>query len=151
MLVKEVAEKLGLKILAAGQDQEVTSGYVSDLLSDVIANAEEGCLWITVQRHLNIVAVAQLKKLAGIILSRGSEPEAAVLARAEQEGLFVLSDPRGFVHRRRQALRPDLRRRMMRAVARSCSQRYHSFSLIDRRLAWKLKRSISRITNSTGN
>ena len=93
MLVKEVAEKLGLKILAAGQDQEVTGGYVSDLLSDVIANAEEGCLWITVQRHLNIVAVAQLKKLAGIILSRGSEPDAAVLARAEQEGLFVLSTP----------------------------------------------------------
>ena len=91
MLVKEVAEKLGLKVLASGHDQEVTSGYVSDLLSDVIANAEEGCLWITVQRHLNIVAVAQFKKLAGIILSRGSEPETAVLARAEQEGLFVLS------------------------------------------------------------
>jgi predicted transcriptional regulator len=93
MLVKEVAEKLGLKILAAGQDQEVTSGYVSDLLSDVIANAEEGCLWITVQRHLNIVAVAQLKKLAGIVLSRGSAPDASVLARAAQEGLFILSTP----------------------------------------------------------
>ena len=91
MVVKEVAEKLGLKVLAAGADQPVTGGYVSDLLSDVIANAEEGCLWITVQRHLNIVAVAQLKKLAGIILSRGSEPDAAVLARAEQEGLFILS------------------------------------------------------------
>jgi hypothetical protein len=93
MLVKEIAEKLELKILAVGQDQPVTSGYVSDLLSDVIANAEEGCLWITVQRHLNIVAVAQLKKLAGIVLSRGCEPDAAVLARAEQEGLFILSTP----------------------------------------------------------
>ncbi|MBN2345712.1 MAG: serine kinase [Candidatus Aminicenantes bacterium] len=91
MLVKEVAEKLGLRALVAGRDQEVTGGYASDLLSDVIANAEEGCLWITVQRHLNIVAVAQLKKLAGIVLSRGNEPDAAVLARAEQEGLFILS------------------------------------------------------------
>jgi hypothetical protein len=91
MLVKEVAGKLGLKVLASGSEQEVRSGYVSDLLSDVIANAEEGCLWITVQRHLNIVAVAQLKKLAGIILSRGSEPGGPVLARAEQEGLFLLS------------------------------------------------------------
>jgi hypothetical protein len=61
MRIKEVAEKLGLKILSAGTDQEVLSGYVSDLLSDVIANAEEGCLWITVQRHLNIIAVALLK------------------------------------------------------------------------------------------
>ena len=91
MLVKEVAEKLGLKILTAGTDQEVLSGYVSDLLSDVIANAEEGCLWITVQRHLNVVAVAKLKKLAGIVLSSGIEPEAAVLDRAKQEGIFVLS------------------------------------------------------------
>jgi len=91
MRVKEVAEKLGLKILSAGVDGQILGGYVSDLLSDVIANAEEGCLWITVQRHLNIVAVAQLKKLAGIVLSRGSEPDAAVLERAAQEGLFILS------------------------------------------------------------
>ena len=91
MLVKEVAEKLGLKILASGKDQEVLGGYVSDLLSDVIANAEEGWLWITVQRHMNVVAVAQLKKLAGIILSRGIEPEVAVIAKAEQEGVFVFS------------------------------------------------------------
>lgn len=91
MLVKEVAENLGLKILSAGTDGEVQGGYVSDLLSDVIANAEEGYLWITMQKHLNVVAVAQLKKLAGIIISHGGEPEVAVLARARQEGLFVLS------------------------------------------------------------
>jgi len=90
-MVHEVAEKLGLKVLSAGAEQQVTGGYVSDLLSDVIANAEEGCLWITVQRHLNIVAVAQLKKLAGIIISSGIEPEAAVLERARHEGIFVLS------------------------------------------------------------
>jgi BioD-like phosphotransacetylase family protein len=46
-----------------------------------------------VQRHLNIVAVAQLKKLAGIIISSGIEPEAAVLERARLEGIFVLSAP----------------------------------------------------------
>jgi hypothetical protein len=91
MVVKEVAEKLGLKILSAGADQQVTGGYVSDLLSDVIANAEEGWLWITVQRHLNIIAVAQLKKLAGIIVSGGIEPDAPVLERASKEGVFVLS------------------------------------------------------------
>jgi predicted transcriptional regulator len=93
MMIKEVAEKLGLKVLSAGTDQQVTGGYVSDLLSDVIANAEEGCLWITVQRHLNIIAVAQLKKLAGIIISGGIDPDPAVLERAGKEGVFVLSAP----------------------------------------------------------
>ncbi len=90
MTVVEMADKLGLKTLVAGNDRPVTGGYVSDLLSDVIANAEEGHVWITVQRHLNIIAVAQLKKVAAVLLPRGSAPDAAVLERARQEGIVLL-------------------------------------------------------------
>jgi len=89
MTAKQVGEAIGLKVLVAGQDQTVTGGYTSDLLSDVIANADEGVLWITVQRHINIVAVAQLKKVAGIVLAGGAAPEAAVLEKARQEKLAV--------------------------------------------------------------
>jgi len=90
MVVSEVADRLGLRILAKGNDCPVTNGYVADLLSDVIANAEEGCVWITVQQHLNIIAVAQLKKVAAILLPRGGLPDARVLERAGKEGIFVL-------------------------------------------------------------
>ena len=90
MVVSEVADKLGLRILAKGNDCPVTGGYIADLLSDVIANAEEGHVWITVQRHMNIIAVAQLKKVAAILLPRDSIPDASVLERAGKEGIFML-------------------------------------------------------------
>ncbi len=90
MVVSEVAEKLGLRILARGCDSPVSGGYVADLLSDVIANAVEGCIWITVQQHLNIIAVAQLKKVAAILIPHGNLPDASVLERAGKEGIFML-------------------------------------------------------------
>jgi hypothetical protein len=90
MLASEMAEKLGLRILAKGNDYLVTDGYVADLLSDVIANAEEGCVWITVQKHLNIIAVAKLKKVAAVLIPRGSPPDASVVERAAKEGIFML-------------------------------------------------------------
>ena len=90
MVVSEVAEKLGLRILARGSDSPVSGGYVADLLSDVIANAAEGCIWITVQQHLNIIAVAQLKKVAAILLPHGSLPETGILERAGKEGIYML-------------------------------------------------------------
>ena len=95
MTVSELANKMGLRVLVQGNDSPVTDGYVSDLLSDVIANAEEGYVWITVQRHLNIIAVAQLKKMAAILLPRGDVPDAVVLDRAGKQGLFVLQGDTG--------------------------------------------------------
>ncbi|NPV30339.1 MAG: serine kinase [Firmicutes bacterium] len=93
MTVKEVAEALGLKVRsgAAKLDQEVSGVYVSDLLSDVMAHAQEGNIWITLQIHPNVIAVATLLNLAAVIISRGAEPEAATLSRADEEGIPVLT------------------------------------------------------------
>lgn len=90
MTVRELADKMGLRVLVEGNDRPVTDVYISDLLSDVIANAEEGNVWITVQRHMNIIAVAQLKKLAAILMPKGDAPEATVLERAGKEGIYML-------------------------------------------------------------
>ena len=74
---------------------EVEGGYASDLLSDVIAHAGEGDLWITLQTHQNVVAVASMKGLAGIVLVNSREPEAETLLRANEEKmpLFVSDLP----------------------------------------------------------
>ncbi len=93
--VQEVIDTLGLECLAKGAQQQITGGYTSDLLSDVIGGAEEGVLWITLQRHLNIVAVAQLKKVAGIILTQGAEPDPQVVAKAREEGIYLFRTPLG--------------------------------------------------------
>ncbi|UCE19194.1 MAG: serine kinase [Gemmatimonadota bacterium] len=95
MQLKEIFEKLDLEVKAGqdGLDHFVTGGYVSDLLSDVIANSRKCDLWITLQIHQNIVAVATLKELAGIILINGKEPADATISKAEAEGVPILVSP----------------------------------------------------------
>lgn len=72
---------------------DVRGGYASDLLSDVMANAQDGDVWVTMQKHVNTVAVAQLKNLAGIVIVNGRQPEADMVARAVQHGVAVITTP----------------------------------------------------------
>lgn len=92
MKVSELVEKLGLKVFSgqAGLENEVRGGYVSDLLSDVMGNAREGVVWITLQTHQNILAIASLKDLAAIILVKGFEPEEDTIEHSNKEGVPVL-------------------------------------------------------------
>ncbi len=92
MRLDELVRALGLKVYCAEGNlgREVRGGYVGDLLSDVMANSKEGDLWITRQVHQNIVAVASLKELAGIVLIQGSEPAPDTAAKAGAEGIPVL-------------------------------------------------------------
>jgi len=95
MTLRGISEELGLEVRCGhgSLDLEVTGGYVSDLLSDVIAHAEAGNLWITLQIHPNITAVAVLKELAGIVLINGREPEAETARKAGEEGIPILLSP----------------------------------------------------------
>jgi serine kinase of HPr protein (carbohydrate metabolism regulator) len=92
MKLMEIVEKLQLKVLTAKDrlDEEVTGGYTSDLLSDVIANSKEGNLWITLQTHQNTIAVAKLKDLAGIIIVNNREPDEDTLGKAQEENIPLL-------------------------------------------------------------
>jgi predicted transcriptional regulator len=93
MKTAEIIKRLDLKVLAGKCDlpSEITGGYVSDLLSDVIGNASEGQIWITLQTHQNIIAVASLKDLAAIIVVKGVVPEADTIEKANIENIPLLS------------------------------------------------------------
>lgn len=99
MDLKAIAATLNLKVFC-GQDRldtVVLDGYIGDLLSDVMANSKEGDLWITRQVHQNVIAVASLKDLAGIILVQGAEPAKDALEKALQENIPILgTDLYGF-------------------------------------------------------
>ena len=90
--VKELTEKLGLNSFTnnSGADTDVTGGYVSDLLSDVMGNAKEGQVWITLQAHLNVVAIASLREISAVILVKGVKPSKEVIKKAEEEDLALL-------------------------------------------------------------
>jgi hypothetical protein len=90
--LSELVEKLQLEVRTGANRLEVAvnRGYASDLMSDVMANAAEGDLWVTLQTHQNIVAVAVMKALAGIILVGGREPDETTLRKAEAEEVPIL-------------------------------------------------------------
>ena len=71
--------------------REITGGYVSDLLSDVMGNAGEGQAWITIMRHLNVVAVASLAGIGAIIFSNDILPDEAVIQKAEEESVPLVT------------------------------------------------------------
>ena len=91
MKLTELIQKLNLSVRSAkgNLEREVTGGYVSDLLSDVIAHSKEQNLWITLQVHQNIVAVASMKDLAGVVLVNGREPEQETIEKAEEENVAM--------------------------------------------------------------
>lgn len=95
MKLNELIDRLGLRTLAPGRDPAcaVCGGYCSDLLSDVMGNAEAGTIWITLQVHRNVVAVAALKEVAAVLLVNGAVPDEQTLAEARSEGVAVLSTP----------------------------------------------------------
>ena len=92
MKLQDIVKELDLDV-KSGQsrlDVDVSRGYVSDLMSDVIANTKTGDLWITLQVHINIVAVATMKELSGIILINNRQPEAETLEKAKGENIPIL-------------------------------------------------------------
>lgn len=93
MNLNDVVQNLGLEVKAGSDalDTEVNGGYVSDLMSDVIAHGREGDLWVTLQTHQNTIAVASLKGLAGIIIVNGRQPEADTLTKAGVENVVLLA------------------------------------------------------------
>ena len=92
MTLGEIVEtlKLDVRTCPSEIDRVVEGGYVSDLLSDVIAGAKEGEIWITLQLHQNIVAVAFLNNLAGIVIVGGREPDPDTLKKAEEQGVPIM-------------------------------------------------------------
>ncbi len=93
MELTTIIETLDLEVKTTGGDlsREVSGVYVSDLLSDVLAHAKEDDLWVTLQTHPNIVAVASMKDLSGIVLVNGRTPEDETLRKANEEEIPIMT------------------------------------------------------------
>ena len=95
MLVREMAQKLDLKVIAgsAALDRRISGGYSADLLSCVMARAKAGNVWATLQAHPNVIAVAALLELAAVIVTEDAPVAGEVIAKANAEGIALLSTP----------------------------------------------------------
>ena len=65
--------------------------YKRQLLSRVMSGCETGDAWITVQTHLNVLAVAELNEAACIIVPEGITVESVTAERAEEKNIAILS------------------------------------------------------------
>lgn len=92
MKVEEIIEKLNLTAFTGkkGLDRDVQGGYTCDLLSDVMGHSKAGQVWITLQTHKNVMAIASLRELAAVIIVNGLAPNADMLEQAEEENIPVL-------------------------------------------------------------
>ena len=94
MDLQQIIDQLNLTVLTELRDFASiapTGGYSSDLLSCVMAGAKKGHLWITLQAHLNIVAVAALNEVGAVIITENAQPDAASIVKANQQGVILLS------------------------------------------------------------
>jgi predicted transcriptional regulator len=91
--VRDIVEKLECEVAAgAGSlDNHVSFGYSSDLLSDVMAGAGQGDVWVTVQIHQNIVAVASLTGVSAVVVAGGANPAHETVLKADEEGIPLLT------------------------------------------------------------
>ncbi len=72
-------------------EADLAGCYISDLLSDVLAHASPGMMWLTVQIHRNVISCAMTKDIGAILFTCGRKPDEAVVAEAEAEGIVLLS------------------------------------------------------------
>lgn len=92
MKVSDLVDNLGLVVYSGkkGLERTIKGGYASDLLSDVMGNAKEGQVWVTLQTHKNVAAIASLKDLAAVILVKGNRPDEDTAQHSDEEGVPVL-------------------------------------------------------------
>ena len=96
MTVQDIVSQLNLTVCSGqeGLQREVKGGYTSDLLSDVMGHIEEGMLWITMQTHQNILAVATLKDASAVLIVNGTSPDDETLQKGREEAVPLLGTTR---------------------------------------------------------
>lgn len=94
--LQEYLDKIAYEVLnpeVAVENVELNTGYVSDLLSDVMGSAKDNMAWFTIMRHMNVIAVASMADIPCIIFGKNTPPEKAVIDKATEEGIVLIKTP----------------------------------------------------------
>jgi serine kinase of HPr protein (carbohydrate metabolism regulator) len=94
MNLQTIIDKLELTVLTEPRDFASVipkGGYTSDLLSCVMAGAKSNNIWVTLQAHMNIIAVASMLDVAAVIITENAQPEPNVITKANEQNIILLS------------------------------------------------------------
>lgn len=89
--VQNLKDSLPLKLLTENTNlsSEITGCYIGDLLSWVMANANNKNVWITVMGNINAVAVAALTNISCIILAENASLDEDAKAKAIEHNIPI--------------------------------------------------------------
>ncbi|MCR4440051.1 MAG: DRTGG domain-containing protein [bacterium] len=90
MTTKDLMEKLDLRAMSTFAHREVKGVIISDMVSDVMASARQGDLWLTVQTHKSIVPAANLVDVAAVVVTSGKEVPQETIDLASKFGIPIL-------------------------------------------------------------
>ena len=95
MKLKEIVKEFNLEPIAGYKDEDknISGAYTSDLLSDVIANSKKENVWVTLQLHVNVIAVASLKELSAIIIVLNKDIDQDTIEKADKENIPIFKTP----------------------------------------------------------
>ena len=91
--LQSLLDRLQARPLTERAAGDVRSCYISDLLSDVLAHAQPGVLWITIQSHRNVVSVASMKDIGAVLITSGRKPASEIIREAEAAGISLFCTP----------------------------------------------------------
>ena len=87
----DIVERRGGTVVVENEDGEITSAYTSDLLSDVMGHCGDESVLITIQNHLNAIAVCTLAGIEGIVLCHDRQPPDDMVEAAKREGIGIMT------------------------------------------------------------
>lgn len=91
MNTQELIQQIGLKPLSKFEPRNVEGVFISDMLSDVMASAKSGNLWLTVQTHKSIVPAANLVDVSAVVITGGKEVPQETVDLASKYDIAILS------------------------------------------------------------
>ncbi len=91
MTTQELIQQIGLKPLSKFEHRDVNGVFISDMLSDVMASAKSGNLWLTVQTHKSIIPAANLVDVSAVIITGGKEVPEETVQLASKYDIAILS------------------------------------------------------------
>ncbi len=91
MELKEIIDKLDLSVLTNFEDREVDGVFIADMMTDLMANAKAGNLWLTIQTHKTIISAANLVDISAIVITHGKKVPDETLELANRYHVIILS------------------------------------------------------------
>lgn len=93
MTLQELTARVQGTIVVDNPEAAISAAYTSDLLSDVMGHCGDESVLVTIQNHLNAIAVCTLAGIEAIVLCHNRPAPDDMVEAARREGIGILTSP----------------------------------------------------------